>query len=314
MKVFVAGATGILGKRVVSLLVQQGHTVVGLSRSAANAAWLRQNGAEARQGDLFNQAQIQALTADCQAVLHLATAIPTKSRTTPADWALNDRIRREGTQILVNAAVQNQCQLYVQQSVTFVYGDRSGAWVDESAPLNTPLGAVLQSAKEMEGIVQTAVTQHALPAIILRCGSFYSADSAQTTGMLPMLQKGFFPIVGDGTPYWNNIHADDAASAVVTAVTRFPQGIGQTYHVCDDEPVTYGDLIAYLAQKVNGRQPFHLPVWLAKPLIGSHAVEFLLASVRCRNQKIKEQLGWTPQYPTYREGYSATIAQWQATK
>lgn len=307
MKLFIAGATGVLGKRVVRLLIAEGHQVVGLSRSTANHTWLKEQGAEPREGDLFNQEQMVQLVAGCDGVLHLATAIPNKSRPTLADWAMNDRIRREGTQNLVAAALHHQCPLYVQQSVTFLYGDQQGGWVDETTPIMSQPGGVLQSAVDMEQMVNAAAQQHHLPAIILRFGTFYSHDSAQTQNMLSLTRKGWFPVIGDGQAYWNMIHVDDAARAVVQAVNNYPQALPHTFNICDDEPVTYGELVAHLAQTLGARKPLRLPVFLANLLLGSGTVRFLLASARGRNQLAQEKLGWRPHYPTYREGFAAEI-------
>jgi 2-alkyl-3-oxoalkanoate reductase len=310
MRVFISGATGVLGRRVVKLLVENGHQVVGLSRSQANSEWLQRHGAEARQGDLFNREQVSDLANGCNAVLHLATAVPTKSRTTPADWATNDRIRRQGTQAMVEAALRNNCELYLQQSVTFIYGDHNGAWVDETTPLPAKQLGILQSAVDMEKIVQEATAERGLPAIILRFGAFYSYDSAQTQAMLAMTQKGFFPLIGDGGVYANFINVDDAAGAVLSSVENHENGIGHTFNVCDDEPATYRQLQTFLAERLGARKPFRIPRFLASLMLGSHTVEFLSASVRCRNQLIKERLNWTPQYPTYCEGYQAEIEKW----
>ncbi len=224
MRVFISGATGVLGRRVVRRLIRNGHAVVGLSRSQSNSEWLRKNGAEARSGDLFEQEQMNQLTADCDAILHLATAIPTKARTRTADWQMNDRIRRDGTRILVEAAIHNGCKLYVQESLTLIYGEQDGDWVDEDSAIPEKQPSVLESALDMERIVQNAIKQRDLPAIILRFGSFYCHDSAQTQAMLQLVQKGFFPIAGDGRSYWNLIQADDAASAVVKAVENYEVG------------------------------------------------------------------------------------------
>jgi 2-alkyl-3-oxoalkanoate reductase len=314
MRLFISGATGILGRRVVKLLVENGHHVVGLSRSQANTEWLQQHGAEARQGDLFNQEEICELAAGCDAVLHLATAIPTKSRTTPADWATNDRLRRQGTQVMVEAALRNNCDLYLQQSVTFIYGDQQGAWVDETTPLPARQLGILQSAVDMEKIVQKATAERGLPAVTLRCGAFYSYDSAQTQAMLALTQKGFFPLIGDGAVYASFINADDAAGAVLSSVENYENAIGHTFNVCDDEPVTYRQLQTFLADQLGARKPFRIPRFLAGLMLGSHTVEFLSASVRCHNHLIKERLNWTPQYPTYREGYQAEIEKWLQQK
>jgi nucleoside-diphosphate-sugar epimerase len=310
MRIFIAGATGVLGRRVVDLLVAGGHAVAAFSRSDANAAWLAQHGAEARAGDLFDVERVCALSAGCDAVLHLATAIPTGTRTTPADWAANDRIRRDGTRALVEAAVRNACKLYVQQSITFLYGDHGDAWVDERTPIDAQPGGVLQSAVDMEGIVQAAVRAHGLPAVTLRCGSFYSHDSAQTRTMFDALRKGIFPIIGGGACYWSPIDVDDAARAVVAAVQAPSAAAGLTANVCDDEPVLYRDLAVYAAQVMGARRPMGMPIALANLALGASMVHVLTTSTRCRNTLARERLGWQPQYPTYREGYRAEIEKW----
>ena len=310
MRVFICGATGVLGRRVVGRLSESGHVVVGLSRSEANTDWLSQQGAEPRAGDLFDREKMYSLTSDCDAILHLATAIPTKSRTTPADWKTNDLIRREGTRILVDAAIRNQCRLYVQQSLTLIYGQRNGDWVDEQAAIPDQQPSILDSALDMERFVQDAIDQHDLPAIILRFGSFYSHDSAQTQAMLQMIQKGFFPIVGGGRDYWNIINVEDAAEAVLKAVENHEAGLGRIFNVCDDEPVQYGELVSYIADTLGARKPMRVPRIVAKLMLGSHVFAAIFASARCRNRLIKEKLDWTPHFPTYREGYRAEIDRW----
>ena len=131
MRVFVAGATGVLGQRVVKLLREAHHDVVGLSRSQSNKEWLEVQGAEARAGDLFDTKRLIEITSDCEAILHLATAIPKKSKSSLADWTLNDRIRTEGTRCLLEAALHHKVKLYLQQSISFLYGDHQGEWVDD---------------------------------------------------------------------------------------------------------------------------------------------------------------------------------------
>ena len=311
MKVFITGATGVLGRRVVKLLRAAGHEVAGLSRSEKNAQWLAAQGVEFRQGDLFDAAQMRRVTAGYEAILHLATAIPTKSKTTPADWALNDRIRGEGTANLVEAALHNGCKFYLQESITFIYGDRKGEWTDEGTPPAARLSPILQSAVEMEQIVQQGIAQRQLPAIILRFGMFYCHDSAQTQAMFEAAGKGLFPVVGAGENFWNIIQVDDAAAAVVRAVDAYPNGLGWVFNVCDDEPVRYRELVDFVARKLGARKPMSLPAFLARGMLGAHTTDFLLASARCKNQAIKDALGWKPGYSTYREGYAAEIERWR---
>lgn len=310
MRIFLSGATGVLGRRVVRLLLEQGHYVIGLSRSQKNEVWLSRNGAEARLGDLFNLNGMVRLTSDCEAILHLATSIPKKVRWSAADWAINDRIRQEGTEILVEAAIRNGCKLFLQQSVAFLYGDRNGEWVDERTPVAAHLADMLRSAVDMEEIVNHAIQLRGLPAILLRFGSFYSHDSAQTRAMFERMRKRTYAVVGSGEAYWNIINVDDAALAVAKAVEHFPDVLGQTFNICDDEPVLYRELADEVAQVLGARRPARIPVFLARLLLGMQTVNFLLASMRCKNQLAKERLGWYPQYPSYREGYLAEVRKW----
>jgi nucleoside-diphosphate-sugar epimerase len=310
MKIFIAGATGVLGRWVLPKLIAAGYQVVGLSRSPQNEAWLQGQQAIPRTGDLFDAAQMVQITADCDAILHLATAIPTKSRTSLQDWQMNDRIRREGARALLAAARQHRCQLYLQQSVTYLYGDRQGAWVDETTPLPAQQARVIQSALDMERLVQAAAAD-GLPTVILRFGTFYAPAAAHTQAMFDALQKGFFPIIGRGDNYWNLTHLEDAATAIVKTVATHQHLQGQTFNVVDDEPVSYQSLMTFLATQLGARKPLHLPVWLGKLAVGAHLVENLMASVRCCNQQFKAATGWQPTYPTYRQGMTAAIAEWQ---
>lgn len=312
MKIFIAGATGVLGRRVMPKLIAAGHQVVGLSRSPQNDEWLAARQAIARRGNLLNAQQMRQLTGDCDAILHLATAIPTKARTTLKDWQLNDRVRREGTHNLVAAALHHQCRLYVQESVVFLYGDQQGEWVDEATPLPTHQAPNIQSAFDMERIVQDASAAADLPGVILRFGSFYGPDASHTQTMFAMTQKRALPIIGPGNAYVNPIHLDDAAEAIVKTVGAHQTMQQRVFNVVDDEPVTYRDLIGAIAAQLGARKPLHLPVWLGRVLLGSQRVDSLLASVRCRNQRFKAATGWQPRYPTYREGIAATVGQWRA--
>ncbi len=307
MKVFIAGATGVLGRRVVRRLAAGGHQVVGLSRSPQNAEWLAQAGAEARSGDLFHAEQLAELAAGCEAVLHLATAIPDKTRTSRRDWALNDRVRVEGTRALLAAAARSHCQVYVQQSVIFIYGDHGDDWVDETTPIGDAPGGILQSAVDMEQLVTGAAKEQGLPAVVLRLGMFYCSDSVQTRAILASARRGQFPIIGRGENYWSQIHVDDAAAAVVSAVEKRAQAAGRTYNVVDDEPARYRDVAAFIAQSVGARSPMRLPATVARLLLGSPTVDTLTTSIRVRNQRIKDELGWKPEFPSFREGWREVI-------
>lgn len=310
MRVFIAGATGVLGRRVAARLIRAGARVAGLSRSDRNASLLETWGVEPRAGDLFDAQRLHHMVRDSDAVLHLATAIPTAPRTRPRDWALNDRLRRDGTRALTSAALAAGCRLYVQEGLLHVYGDRRGAWVDEDTPIAARPPKLARSAADAEVVVREAA-HRGLATAVLRFGTFYSADSAHTRGLLAMTAAGRAMVIGRGGSCWNPIHVDDAAAAVVSTVERPEAVAGTTLNVCDDEPAPVGAIVDYLAGQLKARPPHHVPRVLARLVLGGPVVEILTASYRARNRRAREVLEWTPTYPTYREGYANAITMWR---
>ena len=314
MKIFIAGATGVLGRRVIHGLISSNHEVVGLSRSNKNDQIITQLDAEPRRGNLFDRNSLVSVSSDCDVILHLATAIPANTKGTPADWELNDRIRIDGTKNLINAALKNKCKLYVQQSLTALYGNQNGDWVDEKSKISSKLPASVKSAEKMEGFVNAAILEYNMPAIILRFGTFYSYDSSITVSTFKMIKNGQYSIIGDGNVYWNLISVDDAAKAIVKAVNNAENNKGKIFNICDDEPVLYKDLVSFTAEKLNAVKPGNISVSTGEQLIGKGFVEYLLSSYRCSNKKAKEELGWKPAYPNYREGYVSEINKWRKNK
>ncbi len=314
MKVFIAGATGVLGRRVVPALTGHGHHVVGLCRSQVNRAALERMGAEPRFGDMFDGKEIQKVSAGCDAILHLATSIPNVPRPSAKHWRMNDRIRVEGTTHLVDAAVRNDCRLYLQQSVTLLYGDRTGAWVDESAEIPDRQPKILRSASRMEEIVRDRASREGLPAVILRFGSFYAHDSAQTISMFRGMENGRLPVIGNGGAFWNMVHVDDAAVAIVRSLASAGSHRGTVLNVCDDEPVQCRDLFNFIADTMGVKRPGKIPGTLARLAIGGDLVTVLLSSVRVRNGKAGREIGWRPAFPTYREGFRQALRLWSESR
>ena len=314
MKLFVAGATGLLGRRVVRRLVAGGHAVVGAARSDGNRERLAALGAEARACDLFDAASVAAAAEGCDGVLHLATRIPAKQRSRAADWAENDRLRTDGTRALVAAAVRHGCRLYLQQSVLWIVGDRGEDWVNETAAIGGALPAPIVSSVEMERIVAEAVAAHGLPAVILRGGGFYAADSPQTVTLVEQLRRGIARVPGDGRQFTSLVHLDDMAAAVVAAVTAALERpfAGEVIHVCDDEPVRFATLMAHVAELVGRRPPGGVPRWMLRLLFGRALSDTLTISVRSKNDRAKQRLGWAPEWPTIREGYAQVMAELRA--
>lgn len=306
MKLFITGATGVLGRRVVAGLLAQNHEVVGLSRSAKNQELLANLGAEARQGDIFDAAQMKSLSADCEGIIHLATAIPVESKFRKRDWLLNDRLRTEGTRNLLDAALTNGHQLYIQESVCFIYGDQQGRPLTEEAPIADDLLFSVQSSVPMEQMVADAHTQ-GLSTINLRFGNFYGPDAGHTQMMVDMIKKRKMPVTGDGQYKWSMIHVDDAASAVVQAVTHRAGNGGKTFNICEDEPAPFGDMMDHLAELVGKKRPMRIPFWLAALALGRAPARFLTTSLNCVNDLAKERLHWQPAYPSFREGAKTLV-------
>ena len=307
MKVFIAGATGVLGRRLVRQFNQRGHVVVGLVRSTNGENIVRALGGEPRQGDLFDSDSLAKAADGCDTVIHAATAIPTKKKTIPADWAMNDRIRRQGTRCLTEAAGKIGAKTYMQQSIVWVARPRDGSAFDEDSPLvPDPL---VQSAIDAETIAREAGSVDGFCTVVLRIGVFYDSDSAHTQMLAEGIRKRALPIIGSGDAVWAMIHTDDAASAFVTVAEKPRNGV---WHVVDNEPVTVRDLLVAWASRLGAGPPRRVPVWVAKWLAGEDAVRYFTKSTRTANARLRREFGWSPRYPSYREGLDQIVAAWNA--
>lgn len=297
MEIFITGATGVLGREVVPRLVAAGHGVRGMARSSANESDLRRLGAIPVRTDLLDPASLRDALAGSDAVFHLATSIPPPRRAGKAEaWCANDRLRREGTQALVDAALAAGVDVFVYPSVTFVYPDGGDRWLDAAT---TPPAAepptILRSTLDAEAAVaRFAATGRR--GIVLRMGQFYGPDASQ---MLALARRGFALVLGDGAGYQSSIWIPDAAAAVVAALERAPCG---TYDVVDDEPLTRDELSAALAVAVGRRRLRHLPVSLMRRMAGA-AAPVLVASQRVSNRRLKAATVWTPTVPSARDGW-----------
>jgi nucleoside-diphosphate-sugar epimerase len=306
MKIYITGATGMLGKRIIKELSGQGHTVVGMARSARGEETVRSMGGVPSRADLFDKDALLKDIEGSDVVIHAATSIPVKKRLGPEDFRLNDRIRREGTQIVTDCAVEAGARKLIFQDVVWVARPEDGSFYDEDSPV-VP-SPTLQSGIDGEGIVLGAGENRGMVATVLRCGFFYGADTAHTRQMGAGLKKRAFPIIGDGEALWSLIHIDDAASAFAAAALEDLPGI---WHVVDDVPVRTGSFLNYFAGRMGAPPPYRFPVWLARFLAGSYAVEFFTASNNTSNAKLKAASSWSPKYPTYREGIPEVVREWK---
>src|SRR5882757_6672520 len=309
MRVFIAGASGVLGRRVTRQLIAKGHTVIGAVRSPNAENAVKEAGGEPRQADLFDAESLARAADGCDTVIHAATAIPTKQKTSPADWAMNDRIRRKGTRCLTEAAAKIGAKAYLQESITWVARPKDESAFDEDSP--TVPEPAIQSAVDAEEIAREAGSAEGFAVTILRCGFFYDSESAHTRMLADALRKRQMPIFGGGNAEWAMIHTDDAASAYVAAAEQPRSGV---WHVVDNELVQVRDFLNEFAARLGAPAPRRIPVWLAGWLAGENAVTYFTKSTRTTNARFRREFGWTPRYATYREGLDQIVAAWKAEK
>ena len=298
-KVFVAGATGVLGKRAVAQLVAAGHDVTGVARNPDKAELLRRLGARPVTVDLFDPAAVKEAVAGHDVVCNLATHIPHLSKAgLPGAWSDNDRIRSEASRNLVDAALAAGATRYVQESISFIYADGGDAWLDEDAPLDVApyIRSVLDAESQAQRFTDAGGT-----GVVLRFGVFYGPDSHTSLASIRAARLGIAPVLGAAGGFQSSIETDDAASAVVAALGA-PAG---TYNVCDDEPVTKREWADVLAAALGTRRPVMAPV-AAVRLAGSR-VHPLSRSHRVSNRRIKEATGWSPATPSVRQGLPALV-------
>jgi nucleoside-diphosphate-sugar epimerase len=297
MKVFVAGATGVLGKRAVRELVAAGHQVTGVARGEEKAAFLGSLGATPVKVDVFDAAAIKDAVAGHDVVCNLATHIPpTTKMALPGAWEENNRIRSEASRNLVDAAIAAGTKRYIQEAVCFLYGEHGDEWVDEDTPLDVP--KIGRSMLEAEANARR-FTEGGGVGIVLRFGGFYGPDAVQTQDFVRLARNHVAPMAGSKSGYMPMIHLDDTGTAVVAAL-KAPAG---TYNVTD-ETTTRGEQMDALADAAGVRHLAAAPEVLTK--VGP--LSYVARSQRVSNKRFKEATGWEPRYPTGREGWPAVVA------
>jgi nucleoside-diphosphate-sugar epimerase len=300
MKVFLTGGTGVIGRPTVTRLVDAGHAVRAVARREEAATALERAGAEPVMLDLFDADAVRAAVVGSDAIVHLATNVPPFPKVLrPKAWAPHNRLRAEGTRILVDAARTAGVERLIRESVTFLYADGGDRWLDESSPLIANPGLV---APAIDGERFAAdLTASGGVAVSLRFGLFYGGPGNRGTDELLRLAKLRSSMTaGKGSAYMSSLHTADAATAVVAALDA-PDGI---YNVCDDEPLTRRDALDAFAAAFGLHRLHSNPSWALRLLAGP-ATDALTASQRVSNQKFRTTTGWGPRYPSLREGWRA---------
>jgi nucleoside-diphosphate-sugar epimerase len=302
VRVFVAGATGVLGHRAVRALIAGGHDVTAMARTPQRRELVESLGATAATVDLFDAPALRAAVAGHDTVCNLATHIPHLAKATlPGAWRENDHIRNIGSRNLVDAAVETAASRYVQESITFLYSDNGDLWIDEA----TPLAPVPYMRSALEAEAQAArFTAGGGTGVVLRFAQFYGPDSHHTRDSVRVARRHLAPTVGRPENYQSNIHTDDAAAAVVAAIEdKVPDG---TYNVGDDEPLTRREFAATLAAALGLGDLHHVPSAVTR--LGGRKVSALTRSQRISNAQFRGVTAWTPAYPSAREGLPAVVA------
>jgi 2-alkyl-3-oxoalkanoate reductase len=305
MNVFIAGATGAVGRALIPKLIEHGHAVTGTTRSPAKADSIRALGATPAVADGLDREAVAAAVRAAQpdVIVHQMTALAGLGdpRKFQRSFAATDRLRTEGTDNLLAAAAEVGATVVAQSYAGWPYEPAGGAVKDEDAPL------MADPPKQMRGTVaalrhvEGAVT--AAGGIALRYGGFYGPGTGLVRGgeQWKLVQARKFPIVGDGGGIWSFCHIDDAASATVAALEHPVPGA--VLNICDDEPAPVREWLPGLAQAIGAKPPRRVPRFVGR-LLGPHVIQLMCEARGASNARAKALLDWTPSVPTWREGFA----------
>jgi len=306
MRVLVAGATGAIGRRLVPLLVREGHEVVAITRSESKLPLLDDFGARGEVADAYDRDALVAVAERRQpeAIIHELTDLPAslKPNKLKAAYEANNRVRRLGTDNLLAAARAADVRRIVAQSSAFWYQPDGRPVKDEDAPLHTSAGEPIgEAVRTMAGIETDLLSAEGLETVILRYGIFYGPGTwYHPDGDIgQQIRKHRYPIIGKGQGITSFVHIDDAARATVLALSA-PPGV---YNIVDDHPAPASEWLPALAEAIEAKKPMHAPAWVAKMMAGKGTVDWLESQRGASNERAKRQLGWELQYPDWRTGF-----------
>jgi nucleoside-diphosphate-sugar epimerase len=314
MKIFVAGATGAVGRPLVSALVAAGHSVAGLTRTAAKAQIIQRIGAEPVVADGLDAAAVRAVLGSIRpdVVIHQMTDLTgaTDLRHFDRVFASSNRLRTQGTDILLTAAREAGARRFIAQSYCgWPYARVGGAVKTEADALDPDPPAQLRPSLQAIRYLEGRVTGSTDPeGIILRYGSFYGPGTGMLDpAMVEEIRNRRVPLIGDGAGTWSFIHVDDAAAATVRAIDRGKPG--NIYNIVDDEPAEVRAWLPALAGMLGAKPPFHLPAWIARLVAGEHVVSMMTQVRGGSNAKAKTDLTWQPAHPSWRQGFAEIARQ-----
>ncbi len=304
MRVLVAGGTGVLGQATIRALMEAGHQVRATARGEEKARLARALGAQPVDPDLFDLASVRKAVSGADAVLRLTTKFGPMSKLRDASsWTDTIRLRTEGARILVDAALADGAQIYIHESVSFVYSDGGEEWLTEDSPVDYSGNALMQGT--LEGEREAArFTQAGRTGIVLRFGGFYGPEAPSTHEMIAMARRRLLFQFGPGSHYFSSIYVADAGRAVVSALSA-PEGV---YNACDDEPVPFAEYLRALTEAIAAPRPRRLPRLVGKWMMGG-VWKYLSRSQRVSNARFKTAANWAPAVKSVREGWPLIAAE-----
>jgi nucleoside-diphosphate-sugar epimerase len=310
MRVFVAGATGAIGRPLVKQLIAGGHQVTGMTRSPQKAEALGAAGAEPVVADALDAAAVELAVraAEPDVVVHQLTAIPAviNPRSFARDFEQTNRLREQGTRHLVDAARDAGARRVVSQSIAFAYAPGAGPH-DEADPLWLEGPAAFRRTVHAVAALEEAVLSgDALPGAVLRYGFLYGPGTGLARGgaLLEAVRRRRFPVGGGGRGVWSFVHVDDAARATVLALESTATG---ALNVVDDEPAAIGEWVPELARVLGAPAPRRLPLWVIRLLAGSYGAQLMSAGEGASNRRARKALAWSPRFASWREGFRAGL-------
>jgi len=310
MRVFVAGATGAIGKQLVPRLVEAGHEVHGMTRSESKQAMLHELGAVPVVADALDPDQVAEAVgrARPEVIVHQLTAIGAVDlRHFDRDFALTNRLRTEGTDHLLSAGQAVGVRRFVAQGVGGygAYARTGGPVKTEEDPLDpTPAREMRETLAAVRHLEEAVLGARWTEGLVLRYGVFYGPGTSLAPGadQFELVRGRKFPLVGDGGGVWSFIHVADAAEATVAAVERGCRGV---YNVVDDDPAPVAKWLPALAQELGAKKPMRVPRFIGRLFAGEAGVVMMTDVRGASNAKAKRELGWRPAHPSWREGFAA---------
>jgi nucleoside-diphosphate-sugar epimerase len=313
MKIFVAGATGAVGKRLVPLLVTGGHRVAATTRTEDKLKDLAAAGADPILMDGLDRDSVMRAVRSVRpdVIVHQMTALASMHNLKRFDdeFALTNRLRTEGTAHLVEAAAESGARKLVAQSYTGWANQRTGGRIKtEADPLDAdPPQSMTRTLAAIQRLEHIVLNTAGLNGIALRYGSLYGPGTniSLEGEIVEMVRQRKFPLVGGGAGVWSFIHVDDAARATQLAIERGAPGV---YNIVDDEPAEVAMWLPDLARAVNAKPPFRLPAWIGRFAIGDAGVSMMTRVRGSSNARAKQALGWRPAYVSWRDGFRRGLA------